>query len=69
MEKGAGVLGDIYRYESMYHISDPDNPISKMYSRIWKAKRDILLAKTEEELNRIEGQFDLAAGLLSDLGV
>lgn len=66
MEVGAGILGDIFRYESDHNISDSDNLISKLYSLVWNAKRDILFAKTEVELFRIEGKFELARALITE---
>ena len=38
-----------------------------MYGLVWSAKQDILTAKTEVELARIEGQFDLADRFLAGI--
>lgn len=38
-----------------------------MYDLVWSAKQDILLATSEKELDRIEGQFDLAGRFLSGI--
>lgn len=67
LEKGAGILGEIFRFEKENGCIELNHVTSKLYSRVWRAKRDILVANTGEELNRIDGQFDLAVGLLSDL--
>ncbi|MDE6590917.1 MAG: hypothetical protein K2K53_11355 [Oscillospiraceae bacterium] len=58
LEKGASVLGDLFCYKRETG-RDEYHPVSIMYGLVWSAKQDILLAKTETELARIEGQFDL----------
>ena len=60
LEKGAGILGDIFHYEQQNQIQDEMHPISVMYSLVWNAKQDILLARSEADLERIRGQFDMA---------
>lgn len=65
LEKGASVLGDLFRYKRENGVQESIHPISVMYSLVWAAKQDILLAKSEEELQRIEGQFDLAGRFLN----
>ena len=68
MEKGAGVLGDLSRYKRQNGISERTHPGAVLYSLVWNAKQDILSAKSKEELDRIEGQFDLANQFLSRVG-
>ena len=68
MEKGAGVLGDLSRYQRQNGISERTHPVAVLYSLVWNAKQDILSAKSKEELDRIEGQFDLANQFLSRVG-
>ena len=60
LEKGAEVLGDLFRYKRRERISDDTHPVSVMYSLIWTAKQDIMTADSEAALEQIEGQFDLA---------
>ncbi len=67
MEKGASVLGNLYHYERERELSDPTHPVQIMYNLVWSAKQDILLATSERELDRIEGQFDLAGQFLSGI--
>lgn len=68
LEKGAGILGDIFHYEQQNQIQDEMHPISVMYSLVWNAKRDILLARSEADLERIRGQFDMATHFLDGIG-
>lgn len=68
MEKGAGVLGDLSLYKRQNGISERTHPVAVLYSLVWNAKQDILSAKSKEELDRIEGQFDLANQFLSRVG-
>ena len=68
MEKAAGVLGDLSRYKHQHEIRERTHPVAVLYSLIWNAKQDILSAKSKEELDRIEGKFDLADQFLSKLG-
>ncbi len=67
LEKGAAVLGDLFQYQRKNHIDDQRDPISVMFSLIWNAKQDILLANSESELNEIEGQFNLANQFLASI--
>ena len=60
LEKGAGVLGDLSRYKRQNGITERTHPVAILYSLVWNAKQDILSAKSKEELDRIEGQFNLA---------
>jgi hypothetical protein len=69
MEKGAAVLGDLFRYERDQKLTDPSHPVVIMYGLVWSAKQDILLAKSETELAQIEGQFDLANRFLNGIEV
>lgn len=66
LEKGASVLGDLFRQKSETE-QDQRRPLSVMYGLIWSAKQDILTAKTETELAQIEGQFDLANRFLAEI--
>ena len=68
MEKGAGVLGDLSRYKRQNGIAERTHPVAILYSLVWNAKQDILSAKSKEELDRIEGQFNLANQFLSKAG-
>lgn len=65
LEKGASVLGDLFRYKCENGVQESEHPISIMYSLVWAAKQDILLAKSEAELEQIEGRFDLARRFLN----
>lgn len=67
LEKGAAVLGDLFRYERERDLSDRSDAVSVMYGLVWSAKQDILLAKTETELAQIEGQFNLAGRFLAGI--
>lgn len=60
MEKGANVLGDLFRYEQANHITEQSHPVLVMHDLVWAAKQDILSAETETDLAQIEGQFLLA---------
>ena len=68
LEKGAEVLGDLFRYKRKERISDDAHPVSVMYSLIWTAKQEILTADSEAALEQIEGQFDLANRFLVGIG-
>ena len=67
MEVGASILGDLFRYGEEKNINDDTDPVSILYNLIWNAKQDIILSKTEAELEQIEGQFHLARNFLSGL--
>ena len=69
LEKGAAILGDIFRYKRENQITDHTHPIAVMYSLVWAAKQDILTAETEAALEQIEGQFDLANRFLAGVEV
>lgn len=69
MEKGASVLGDLFRYQQKNKNSDSAQSISVLYSLIWSAKQDILVAKSESDLDRIDGQFTLADQFLNEIKV
>lgn len=66
LEKGAAVLGDLFQYKRQKQIVEETHPVSVMYSLIWAAKQDILIAKTEAALEQIEGQFNLASRFLAE---
>lgn len=68
MEQGASVLGDLFRLKRAHGITGHTDPVSVMYELVWSAKQDVLMAKTEAELDRIKGQFDLANGFIAKLG-
>ena len=57
LEKGASVLGDLFRFKRQHGITDQADPISVLYGLVWSAKQEILISETETEL---EGQFNLA---------
>ena len=65
MEKGASVLGSLYHYERGQNRQS--HPVKVMYDLVWSAKQNILLATSEKELDRIEGQFELAGQFLSGI--
>ena len=67
MEVGASILGDLFRYSEEHGIEDETDPVNILYNLIWNAKQDIILTKTERELEQIEGQFRLARNFLSGL--
>ena len=67
MEVGASILGDLFRYGEEKNINDDSDPVSILYNLIWNAKQDIILSKTEAELEQIGGQFHLARNFLSGL--
>ena len=69
MEVGASILGDLFRYSEENKIENDADPVNILYYLIRSAKQDIVLSQTEEELERIEGQFYLARNFLSDLGM
>ena len=64
LEKGAAVLGDLFRYERSQNRTGQNDPVSVLYDLVWSAKQDILLAQSEADLAQIEGQFDLAGRFL-----
>lgn len=68
LEKGADVLGDLSRYKRQNGIVERTHPVAVLYSLIWNAKQDILAATSKEELDQIEGQFDLADRFLFKVG-
>ena len=65
MEKGAGVLADMFWYSKKNPGSD--SYILPLEQMVWSAKQDILGAKTELDLAEIKGKFDFASGFLSAL--
>lgn len=67
LEVGASILGDLFRYSEEKRIENDADPVSILYNLIWNAKQDIILSKTEAELEQIEGQFSLARNVLSGL--
>ena len=62
LEKGADILGALFHFARNNNIplSDKKDPVNVVYSLVWNAKRSILGANTEAELNQIEAQFDFA---------
>lgn len=67
LEKGAAVLGDLFRYKRQNKITEEKDIISLMYDLVWSAKQDILIADSESDLARIEGKFDFAKSLLAEI--
>lgn len=67
LEKGAAVLGDLFRYKRQNKIAEKAHLIAAMYSLVWSAKQDILLANSESDLAQIEGKFDFANSLLDEI--
>ena len=70
LEKGADILGSISRFGRRNNIppSDQTNPVNVMYALVWHAKRDILDARTESELDQIDTQFGLARRFSAGIG-
>jgi hypothetical protein len=68
LEKGAATLADLFHYERAHGITDKANPVSVLYELVWLSKRNILVAQSETELAKIEGQFDLANSFLGKMG-
>ena len=68
LEKGASVLGHLFRFKRQRGIIGWEDPVSVLYGLVWSAKRDILISKTESELDEIEGQFNLADLFISKIG-
>lgn len=69
MEKGAAVLGDLFRFERKQGSPEKTQSTSLLYDLVWTAKQDILVAKSECDLAMIEGRFDLVHDFLSKLEV
>ena len=67
LEKGASVLGDLFRFKRQHGITDQADPISVLYGLVWSAKQEILISETETELEQIEGQFNLANRFISKM--
>lgn len=65
LEKGASILADLFRYAQEKNLTKQNHPVQVMCDLVWTAKSDILLATSEKDLNRIEGQFDLTMEFLS----
>ncbi|MBR4702459.1 MAG: hypothetical protein IKO91_01310 [Oscillospiraceae bacterium] len=67
LEKGASVLSDLFRYRRNSRLLDRSHPVNILYKQIWAAKQDVLRAKTEAELEQIDGKFELAHSIISSL--
>ena len=69
LEKGAGVLGDLFRYERRNGIDPQDrmHPVAVIYSLVWNAKQKVLGVETETDLARIDAQFDMARRFCAEL--
>ena len=67
MEVGASILGDLSRYSQRNNIESDSEPASILSALIWNAKQDIILAKTESELDQIDGKFQLAQNFLAGM--
>lgn len=65
LEMGASVLGDIFRYILKNDINSDTDPVEILYGLVHNAKQDILISKTIEELDKIEGQFILARSFIA----
>ena len=68
LEKGADILGSLFRYKIENGISNDADPVMVMYTLVWKVKQSILRAKTEEDLFVIEKKLDLAGQFAEILG-
>ena len=68
LEKGADILGSLFRYKIENGISNDADPVMVMYTLVWKVKQSILRAKTEEDLFVIENKLDLAGQFAEILG-
>ena len=44
LEKGASVLGDLFRFKRQHGITDQADPISVLYGLVWSAKQEILIS-------------------------
>ncbi len=67
-EKGASVIGELFRLEDKNQIADDvSHPVNILHDLVWDAKQDIISARTYGELDKIEGQFDLAIGFIKTL--
>ena len=42
LEKGASVLGDLFRFKRQHGITDQADPISVLYGLVWSAKQERL---------------------------
>lgn len=62
IDKGAAILAGFFHYARDYNIplEDKQNPINIMYDLVWDAKHNILLASIENDLDKIEAQFDFS---------
>lgn len=69
MEKGAGILGDLFRIERRQGIKEENHPINVLYNLVWSAKQDILDAESYTQLDHIEGKFELADTFIQQLGL
>lgn len=67
LEKGASVLSDLFHYRKNSQLNDLSHPVNILYKQIWAAKQDILQAKTEAELEQIDGKFELAHSIISSM--
>lgn len=65
LKKGVSILADLFRYAQEKNLTEQDHPVQVIYDLAWTAKSDILLATSEKDLDRIEGQFNLTKKFLS----
>ena len=67
LEKGAAVLAELLRYKQSNHIEDDFHPVSIIFALVWNAKEEILAAKNDADLDRIDGKFDMASSFATDI--
>lgn len=67
LEKGAAVLADLFQYKQNNSIKDDLHPVSIMFTLVYNAKEDILGAKTDADLDRIDGKFEMASSFVTDI--
>ena len=67
LEKGAAVLADLFHYKQSNNIKDDFHPVSIMFTLVYNAKEDILGAKTDADLDRIDGKFEMASSFITDI--
>lgn len=67
MEKGADVQGELFRFQRNAPSAALNKSAGILYELVGIAKHDILTAKSESDLSRIEGKFDLARSYAAEL--
>lgn len=66
LEKGAAVLADLFQYKQNNSIKDDLHPVSIMFTLVYNAKEDIVGAKTDADLDHIDGKFEMAKEFLRE---